>query len=687
MADRAITALNEATTMSAEDLFAISQGGQAKKVSWETFYTYLAEALDGHGGINSITYTDPASGSVEGTLTITLADGTSEDFTITNGISIDNIVDKWAVSTSNSTAPSTWYDDPQTMTPTNKYLWHYQIITLTDSSTINTDKAVVGVYGDTGQDWHVYIKWSEEEPDADADMKDTPDNWIGIYSGTAATAPTAYTSYLWFEYKGETGDTGTSITSVTLYSSSGLVDTYRVTFSDNTYTSFNVTNGSSIQSIAKTSSSGLTDTYTVTLTNGTTTTFNVVNGKGITSITEVDVTHAAGHTDQYRFNFNDGDTYSFSIYNGQNGSGSVSTVDGVSSDGNQNVTLLLLGQGAPTTATQGALKQRYFDQTNNILYICVGVDTSGVEPTYTWQGAGVTVDSALSTMSTNPVQNAVLTAIIGTATLTTTAQTLTQAVNELDAGKVENGVITEYVETSTTASRAYAVGDHILLNGVRYVVTSAISSGGTITVGTNVTAQNVDDDLSSLRTSLNQLDQNIAYVESGNTASRTYVTGDYISWKGTLYKASTSIPATTAFAVGTNLANIVDSNSVLCGGLNDLKTSLSTYTYTRAKVSVGSDYTSNVTTNELYYTKRSDGICVVGGSFVLGTAISSSSEKVLFAGLPSCLSDYTLKWVAVFGVSDNKVYRMQIRATYLSQNYTNYPAQEYIMSPFTYYCV
>ena len=48
MADRAITALVAATSMTDADLFAISQGGQAKKVTWEVFYTYLAEALDGH---------------------------------------------------------------------------------------------------------------------------------------------------------------------------------------------------------------------------------------------------------------------------------------------------------------------------------------------------------------------------------------------------------------------------------------------------------------------------------------------------------------------------------------------------------------------------------------------------------------------------------------------------------------
>lgn len=431
MADRAISALVPTDYMTDADLFAINQGGQAKKVTWEVFYTYLAEALDGHGGINNIAYTAPSSGSLDGTVTVTLADETEESFTIKNGKGITGIADKWAVSSSNSTAPSTWYNDPPAMTPTNKYLWHYQIVSFNDATTLNMDKAVVGVYGDTGQDWHVFFKWAAHEPTQNSDISDVPNDWIGVYSGTAATAPTSYSAYTWFEYKGDKGDTGTSITSVSLHSTSGLNDTYWVYFSDGTHTSFNVRNGSQIQSISKTSTSGLTDTYTVLLTDGTTTTFQVVNGKGIASITEVDVTHAAGHTDVYRFNFNDGDTYSFSIYNGANGSGSVSTVDGVQSQ-NQDVPLLIFGQGAPTPSTAGALKQRYFDQTNSILYICVGIDTSGAETTYSWQGAGVTVDSALSSMSTNPVQNAVLTAIIGTATLTTTAQTLTGAVNELD---------------------------------------------------------------------------------------------------------------------------------------------------------------------------------------------------------------------------------------------------------------
>lgn len=433
MADKRIQDLTPATSVGTSDRFVLEQSGQAKSLTGQILINDLATALDGHGGISDISYTAPSSGSLTGTLSITLADNTVETFSVTNGKGIASIADKWAVSDSDSTEPSTWYNAPQTMTVTDRYEWHYQTITFNDGTTMDTDAAVVGVYGDTGDADHVYIKWADAYPTQDADMLNYPSNYIGLCTTIADTAPAAYTDYEWFLYKGETGDTGTGIVSVTLDSTSGLVDTYKVLFDDNTYTTFNVTNGSNIASIAKTNTSGLVDTYTVTLTNGDATTFNVVNAKSISSITNVDVTHVAGHTDVYRINFNDGDTFSFSVYNGTNGSGSVSTVDNIPSD-NQNVPLLILGSNAPTTSTVGVLKQRYFDQTNSNLYICTGIDTSGAEATYTWQGASsITVDSALSTQSTNPVQNAVLTTLLGTTQLQTTAQTLTGAVNELDA--------------------------------------------------------------------------------------------------------------------------------------------------------------------------------------------------------------------------------------------------------------
>lgn len=67
------------------------------------------------------------------------------------GKGIKSIAEKYAVSSSNSTAPTTWYDSVQTMTSTNKYLWNYEIVTYTDNTTSTTAKRVIGVYGDKGQ--------------------------------------------------------------------------------------------------------------------------------------------------------------------------------------------------------------------------------------------------------------------------------------------------------------------------------------------------------------------------------------------------------------------------------------------------------------------------------------------------------------------------------------------------------
>lgn len=72
---------------------------------------------------------------------------------------------------------------------------------------------------------------------------------------------------------------GKGISGIAKTSTSGLVDTYTITFSDGAITTYTVTNGNGISAISKTSTSGLVDTYTISYTNGTITTFTVTNGK------------------------------------------------------------------------------------------------------------------------------------------------------------------------------------------------------------------------------------------------------------------------------------------------------------------------------------------------------------------------------------------------------------------------
>lgn len=68
----------------------------------------------------------------------------------TNGVGIDNIKEYYQVSSSNTTAPTSWVNTPVNTTLTNKYLWNYEVITYTDGSTEATAPRVIGTHGATG---------------------------------------------------------------------------------------------------------------------------------------------------------------------------------------------------------------------------------------------------------------------------------------------------------------------------------------------------------------------------------------------------------------------------------------------------------------------------------------------------------------------------------------------------------
>lgn len=76
--------------------------------------------------------------------------------------------------------------------------------------------------------------------------------------------------------------------------------------------------GQSIKGIKKTSTNGLVDTYTITLTDGTTSTFTVTNGREVSSIRK---TETSGLVDTYTIKFNDGTTSTFTVTNGKDGDG------------------------------------------------------------------------------------------------------------------------------------------------------------------------------------------------------------------------------------------------------------------------------------------------------------------------------------------------------------------------------
>lgn len=53
-----------------------------------------------------------------------------------------------------------WERAPQTTTPDERYLWSYQLITYTNGDQENTEPAIIGVYGDSGQDGRSVVSFS-----------------------------------------------------------------------------------------------------------------------------------------------------------------------------------------------------------------------------------------------------------------------------------------------------------------------------------------------------------------------------------------------------------------------------------------------------------------------------------------------------------------------------------------------
>lgn len=237
MADKSIFELNLQTTFATNDRLVVGNyaNSDAEAITGQTLINLLAVELDGHGGIQSITKTSSSgTNPVVDTYTITFADTSTTTFSVTNGVK-----------------------------------------------------------GDTGAQTYVYFRYAHTEPSTWADTTDQPDNWMGVYAGTASTQPTSVSAYAWYEIKGEKGETGAA----------SSITTQNVSY--------------------QASSSG------------------TVAPSGSWTTTIPTVTPGDFLWTRTQLAFNDGTTvvaYSVSRY-GIDGSGAVSTVNNVSPDSNGNVAL------------------------------------------------------------------------------------------------------------------------------------------------------------------------------------------------------------------------------------------------------------------------------------------------------------------------------------------------------------
>ena len=166
MADKRIDELEEALSITANDLFVLEQANTAKKLSGQTMTNFLLALANGHGGIASIDKTSSsATDPVVDTYTITFADQTTTTFEVTNGAKGDTgargpqgpkgddatitstsvTYQSWTSGTQYPTG--TWVDNPPAVTPGN-YLWTRTIVNYSDGEqTVSYSVARWGIDG------------------------------------------------------------------------------------------------------------------------------------------------------------------------------------------------------------------------------------------------------------------------------------------------------------------------------------------------------------------------------------------------------------------------------------------------------------------------------------------------------------------------------------------------------------
>ena len=258
--------------------------------------TTTFEVTNGRG-IVSIAKT--ATSNLTDTYTISFNDGTSSTFEVTNGNSISG-VSKVSTNVLTDTYKITYTDTEKaadTFTVVNgrgiSSISKTSTADLVDTYTITYNDSTTSTYTVTNgmpatHSWDgTVLTITSASGTSSADLKGATGDAATVAVGAVTTGNPGTDVSITnsgdehaavFNFTIPRGDTGNGIESIELYDTTGLVKTYRITFTDGDYYDFTVNDGNGIASVEKTATAGLVDTYTITFTNGDTTTFDVTNG-------------------------------------------------------------------------------------------------------------------------------------------------------------------------------------------------------------------------------------------------------------------------------------------------------------------------------------------------------------------------------------------------------------------------
>ena len=122
----------------------LSSGVTTSTSGWTTTIQTITESKKYLWNYEVVTYTD---GNKTTTTPCIIGSYGSKG---AEGKGISSITEYYAVSSSSTTAPTSWSTKMVTTTLTEKYLWNYEKITYTDGSTEETTKRIIGTHGDSG---------------------------------------------------------------------------------------------------------------------------------------------------------------------------------------------------------------------------------------------------------------------------------------------------------------------------------------------------------------------------------------------------------------------------------------------------------------------------------------------------------------------------------------------------------
>lgn len=413
-------------------------------------------------------------------------------------------------------------------------------ITVTDASGSTSFDVMDGVNGTDGTSAYVWIRYSATEPTQDSDMKTTPDAWMGVYSGSSVSAPAHYTDYSWYNIKGDTGEVSEAELTTALAGKADIItdsvtNQSIATFSDGG-DGYPMEVTVSIEPIQSGTGDPSPDNIRP-ITGWTGCNVHVADGENphiVDNVYHISWQTEAGTVYGGTLKINkDGTcvlTVDRTITSYDNTSGFVMINSGIFCLDNAlpNGNTVMSNKSSPkfvcnkyiendyiansssmptkddcSYCTQSSYKRRLWikdsshttlDSFNTALSIDPIVLVVWLATPVTYNLIAEQVGQILSLKGTNNVW-----ADTGNASVDYSCDTKLYVDKHLSASQsLMELIITANREASMKATKAYASGDLLIVNGTLYKASTSIANGATLTVGTNVTATTIASELALL---------------------------------------------------------------------------------------------------------------------------------------------------------------------------------------------